>query len=114
MTNIDAVDLIDVAGMSVEVVRKGIKNLHVGVYPPEGHVRVAAPPAVSLDAIRLAVLTRIAWIRRKQTEFRRQPRETRRQSYRVKPTTCLGAHAASRCGMTLLDRTLLWLQETAF
>ncbi|MER2509913.1 MAG: SprT family zinc-dependent metalloprotease [Amaricoccus sp.] len=79
MTNTDTVDLIEVAGLSVEVVRKAIKNLHVGVYPPEGHVRVAASPSISLDAIRLAVLTRIAWIRRKQEEFRRQARETPRR-----------------------------------
>lgn len=78
MTNTDSTRVIDVAGFSVDVVRKAIKNLHVGVYPPDGHVRVAAPPAVSLDAIRLAVLTRIAWIRRKQEEFQRQAREPRR------------------------------------
>ena len=34
---------IEVRGMSVEIVRKDIKNLHVGVYPPKGRVRVAAP-----------------------------------------------------------------------
>ena len=34
---------IEISGMSVLVVRKDIKNLHVGVYPPDGQVRVAAP-----------------------------------------------------------------------
>ena len=29
--------------MSVEVVRKDIKNLHLAVYPPNGRVRVAIP-----------------------------------------------------------------------
>jgi hypothetical protein len=33
MTNTDCTSVIDVAGLSVDVVRKGIKNLHVGVYP---------------------------------------------------------------------------------
>ena len=70
---------MEVAGLSVEVVRKGIKNLHVGVYPPNGHVRVAAPLAVSDDAIRIAVLTRLSWIRRKQAEFQNQPRQTERK-----------------------------------
>jgi len=32
-----------VGGVAVEVVRKDIKNLHLGVYPPNGRVRVAAP-----------------------------------------------------------------------
>ena len=30
-------------GAEVEVVRKDIKNLHLGVYPPLGRVRVAVP-----------------------------------------------------------------------
>ena len=47
---------IDVSGLSVEVVRKDIKNLHLGVYPPDGRVRVAAPTAVSDDVVRLAVV----------------------------------------------------------
>ncbi|WP_170343089.1 M48 family metallopeptidase [Ruegeria arenilitoris] len=79
MTNTDAVLTLEIAGQQVEVIRKKIKNLHVGVYPPEGHVRVAAPPSVSLDAIRHAVLTRLAWVKRKQREFRRQARETPRE-----------------------------------
>ena len=50
---------ITVGGLAVEVVRKAIKNLHLGVYPPHGRVRVAAPLAVSEDAVRLAVITRL-------------------------------------------------------
>ena len=46
---------ITVGGLRVDVVRKAIKNLHLGVYPPYGRVRVAAPLAVSDDAVRLAV-----------------------------------------------------------
>ena len=34
---------ITVGGLRVDVVRKDIKNLHLGVYPPNGRVRVAAP-----------------------------------------------------------------------
>lgn len=79
MANIEAISNVEIAGQQVEIIRKKIKNLHVGVYPPEGHVRVAAPTSVSLDAIRHAVLTRLAWIKRKQAEFRRQARETPRE-----------------------------------
>jgi hypothetical protein len=35
-------------------VRKPIKNLHMGVYPPNGRIRMAAPVTVSDDAVRLA------------------------------------------------------------
>ena len=50
---------IDVAGTPVEIVRKDIKNLHVGVYPPSGRVRVAAPLRLNDDAVRLAVISRL-------------------------------------------------------
>lgn len=69
---------LEIAGLQVQIIRKTIKNLHVGVYPPEGHVRVAAPPSVSVDAIRRAVLTRLSWIKQKQAGFVRQARETER------------------------------------
>ncbi|MGH8602321.1 MAG: metal-dependent hydrolase, partial [Gammaproteobacteria bacterium] len=43
---------ITVGRLSVEVVRKDIKHLHLGVYPPHGRVRVAAPLVVSDEAVR--------------------------------------------------------------
>lgn len=77
--NTDAVAQVEIAGLTVEIVRKNIKNLHVGVYPPMGHVRVAAPPAISDDAVKMAVLTRLPWIKRKQAEFRKQLRQGPRE-----------------------------------
>ena len=52
---------ITVSGITVDVVRKAIKNLHLGVYPPHGRVRVAAPLAVNDEAVRLAVICK-AWL----------------------------------------------------
>lgn len=72
-------ELIEIAGLSVELVRKPIKNLHIGVYPPTGRVRVAAPPAVSEDAVRVAVVTRLGWIKQKKLEFEGQARQSERQ-----------------------------------
>ena len=70
---------ITVQGLSIDVVRKAIKNLHLGVYPPEGRVRVAAPNGMSDEAIRMAVLTRLSWIRRQQTKFQEQARQSERE-----------------------------------
>lgn len=72
-------EMAQIGGIDVEIVRKPIKNLHIGCYPPEGRVRVAAPEHVSADAIRLAVLTRMAWITRKQATFRGQERQSPRR-----------------------------------
>lgn len=65
--------------MPVEVVRKDIKNLHLGVYPPGGHVRVAVPLRLGDEAIRLAVVSRLGWIRRQQKSFAKQERQSRRE-----------------------------------
>lgn len=59
---------------------KRIKNLHLGVYPPNGRVRVAAPLRVSDDSIRLAVINKLVWIHRQQARFASQPRLTEREA----------------------------------
>ena len=70
---------IEVSGMSVEVVRKDIKNLHLAVYPPRGRVRVAVPLHVDDEAVRLAVVSRLGWIRRRQADFEQQDRQSERE-----------------------------------
>lgn len=70
---------IEVRGTTIEVVRKDIKNLHLGVYPPYGHVRVAAPLRLNDDAVRLAVISRLGWIRRQRTRFDTQDRQSQRE-----------------------------------
>jgi len=68
-----------IGDLAVEVVRKQIKHLHVGVYPPAGRVRVAAPLRLDDAAVRLAVTSRLGWIRRKQKGFARQDRQSQRE-----------------------------------
>ena len=68
-----------VRGIRVQIVRKDIKNLHLGVYPPNGRVRVAAPLRVRDDAVRLAVIGKLGWIKKQQTKFAAQPRQSERE-----------------------------------
>ena len=42
-------------------------------------MRVAAPLHLDDDAVRLAVISRLAWIRRKRAEFEGQDRQSRRE-----------------------------------
>jgi predicted metal-dependent hydrolase len=63
----------------VEVVRKSIKNLHLSVHPPDGRVRVSAPQHVDDEAVRLAVVSKLPWIRRHQKTFADQPRQSQRE-----------------------------------
>lgn len=70
--------VMSVRGIDVEIVRKDIKNLHVGVYPPDGRVRVATPLRLSDEAVRLAVVSRLGWIHRQQRAFEEQVRQSQR------------------------------------
>jgi predicted metal-dependent hydrolase len=68
-----------VDGLRVDVVRKDIKNLHLAVYPPDGRVRVAAPLLIDDEAVRLAVILRLGWIRKQQARFAAQARQSPRE-----------------------------------
>ncbi len=68
-----------VRGIDVDVVYKDIKNLHIGVYPPMGRVRVAAPQQLDDDQVRLAVIQRLPWIKRQQDQLRAAQRQSVRE-----------------------------------
>lgn len=68
-----------VGDLHVTVVRKAIKNMHLGVYPPDGHVRVAVPVHVDDEAVRLAVVDKMGWISRQQARFVTQRRQSERE-----------------------------------
>jgi len=69
---------MSVAGLTVDVVQKDIKNLHLGVYPPEGRVRIAVPLQMGDEAVRAAVLLKLGWIKRQQKRFQAQERQSAR------------------------------------
>jgi predicted metal-dependent hydrolase len=71
--------VMTVSGVKVQVVRKAIKNLHLGVYPPAGRVRVAAPLKTPDSAIRLAVVGKLGWIKRQRAKFDGQSRQSERE-----------------------------------
>jgi predicted metal-dependent hydrolase len=71
--------MITVNGIKVEIVRKHIKNLHLAVYPPEGRVRVAVPLHITDENVRLAVINKLGWIRKQQSRFMSQPRQSKRE-----------------------------------
>lgn len=70
---------LEIGDVSVDVIFKDIKNVHLSVYPPTGRVRVSAPSDMPLETIRLFAVSKIGWIRRNQKKIVAQERETPRE-----------------------------------
>lgn len=70
---------ITLGNISIDVVRKDIKNLHLGVYPPKGRVRIASPLKIDDEAVRLFAISKMAWIKKQQLKFEVQERQSERR-----------------------------------
>lgn len=103
---------LEFGGMSVDVLRKDIKHLHLSVHPPSGRVRISAPERMDLDAIRVFAISKLGWIKRHQHTIRGQDRETPREyldreSHYVWGRRCLLAlETATRPGVRLTHNRL--------
>jgi len=69
---------IKLGDISVDVVLKDIKNIHLSVYPPTGRVRISAPKRMSMDTIRVFAISKLGWIKKQQAKLQAQERETPR------------------------------------
>ena len=65
--------------ISVDVLRKDIKNIHLSIYPPTGRVRISAPWRIGLNTIRIFAISKLGWIKKQQRKLREQERETPRE-----------------------------------
>ena len=70
---------LELGDISVDVVQKDIRNVHLSVHPPSGRVRIAAPERMNLDTIRLYAISKLGWIRSQQRKLQEQERETPRE-----------------------------------
>ena len=64
--------------IAIDVVLKDIKNVHLSVHPPMGHVRISAPSRMKIDTVRLYAISKLDWIKSQQKQLRSQQREPRR------------------------------------
>ena len=72
-------ELIQLGDIAISVTRKGVKNVHLSVHPPDGRVTLVAPTSTRLDVARAYAITRIGWIRQQRERFAKQAREAPRQ-----------------------------------
>ena len=70
---------VKLGDLSVDVVLKDIKNVHLSVRPPRGRVTISAPSRMSIDTIRIFAISKLGWIKQQQRKFREQERETTRE-----------------------------------
>jgi predicted metal-dependent hydrolase len=72
-------EIIQLGDISIAVRRKDIKNVHLSVHPPEGHVTLSAPIHTRLEVARAYAITKLSWIRDQQEKLRNQAREKPRE-----------------------------------
>ena len=70
---------LSVGELDISVEKKQIKNMYIRVLPPDGKVKVTAPMSATEDAIRMFVISRIAWVKKQRQRFAEQPRQTERK-----------------------------------
>lgn len=70
---------IEIGSITMQLHRKAIKNLHLSVLPPDGRVRISVPESMTETAIRMAVISRIPWIKKQQSDFAKQSRQSERE-----------------------------------
>jgi len=72
-------DQINIGSITIDVDVKDIKNMHLGVYPPNGRVRIASPLKMDAESIRLFAISKLSWIKKQQKKFKDQDRESPRE-----------------------------------
>jgi predicted metal-dependent hydrolase len=73
------VNQLRLGDISVDVVLKDIKNVHLSVYPPTGRVRISAPHRMKLGTIRLFAISKLRWINKQQSKLREQESKAARE-----------------------------------
>lgn len=66
---------LELGNITVELVKKNIKNIHLSVYPPTGRVKISAPLRMEDENIRMYVISKLSWIKQQQLKMRKQERE---------------------------------------
>lgn len=69
----DKQQVMEVGGITVEVIRKPVKNLNFSVRPPDGNVRVSVPRAMSDEAVRQVIVSHLPWIHKHRARIQALP-----------------------------------------
>jgi predicted metal-dependent hydrolase len=70
---------IKLSDISIDVVYKNIKNIHLAVLPPNGRVRITSPKKFSLDFLQEFAVSKLNWIKKHQQQIQMMEKETPRE-----------------------------------
>jgi predicted metal-dependent hydrolase len=69
---------ITISNLTIDIIRKDIKNMHLAVYPPTGRIRLSVPNSTDSEMLRLFAISKLGWIKKHIKNFNDQPRESKR------------------------------------
>lgn len=72
-------EIIRFGDVEIAVTRKAVRNVHLSVHPPAGHVTLVAPTGTRIEVARAYAISKLGWIHEQQAKLRTQARETPRQ-----------------------------------
>lgn len=113
---------IAVGGVEVHLNKKKIKHVHLSVHPPQGRVRASVPKHLSDESIRLAIVSKLSWIKKQQKKFQDQPRQSKRcyvsgechyflgQAYRLE---LIEYHGKAKVELLKSGKIKLWVRANA-
>lgn len=78
--------VITLSDLSAEIEWKAIKNVHLTIYPPDARIHVSAPLAMTEDAVRLFLITKLPWIRQRVSQILDQTARRLANMFREKIT----------------------------
>ncbi|RZF77752.1 M48 family peptidase [Pseudoalteromonas sp. CO325X] len=108
--NAQSIEVVRIGDIDVELNRRAIKNIHLSVLPPNGKVRLSIPNDTSDQKVRLAIVNKLAWIKKQQADFAGQERQSIREmvngechylwgkKYRLKLVEAKGRYSVSAKG----------------
>ena len=66
---------IELGDITIAVIRKAIKNVHLTVHPPHGMVTISAPTQTRMEVVRAYAISRLSWIKKQRKQLLDQHRE---------------------------------------
>tara|TARA_R110000782_G_scaffold20675_2_gene55762 strand:- start:1400 stop:2116 length:717 start_codon:yes stop_codon:yes gene_type:complete len=71
-------ETIELGDISIRVMRKSIRNVHLSVHPPDGRVTLSAPSGTRAEVARAYAISKLGWIRQQREQLTAQARESPR------------------------------------